>query len=106
MSNQRILRRRANQQPAFYRVHVEERNNLEFFKKKLLSKEKTRLELRKNTNLENLLIFLEFERMKLFKTGLLMLAVVALAVNAEEEFDSGKIFQFSILSYGYNGYDS
>merc|ERR1712227_936894 len=30
----------------------------------------------------------EFERMKLFKTGLLMLAVVALAVNAEEEFDS------------------
>jgi len=34
------LRRRANQQPAFYRVHVEERNNLEFFEKKLLSKEK------------------------------------------------------------------
>merc|ERR1712113_889901 len=30
----------------------------------------------------------EFERMKLFKTGLLMLAVVALAVNADEEFDS------------------
>merc|ERR1712168_1716668 len=30
----------------------------------------------------------EIERMKLFKTGLLMLAVVALAVNAEEEFDS------------------
>jgi len=30
----------------------------------------------------------EFKRMKLFKTGLLMLAVVALAVNAEEEFDS------------------
>ena len=36
--------------------------------------------------------FLEIERMKLFKTGLLMLAVVALAVNAEEEFDSGKTF--------------
>merc|ERR1711917_137293 len=30
----------------------------------------------------------EIERMKLFKTGLLMVAVVALAVNAEEEFDS------------------
>merc|ERR1712045_1093451 len=30
----------------------------------------------------------EIERMKLFKTGVLMLAVVALAVNAEEEFDS------------------
>ena len=97
MSNQRILRRRANQQPAFYRVHVEERNNLEFFEKKLLSKEKLytfrvekKIEITKR-------FFLEIERMKLFKTGLLMLAVVALAVNAEEEFDSGKIFVLRIL---------
>ena len=42
---------------------------------------------------KNKIFFLEIERMKLFKTGLLMLAVVALAVNAEEEFDSGKIFE-------------
>ena len=94
MSNQRILRRRANQQPAFYRVHVEERNNLEFFEKKLFIKREncTRLELRKEIKITKN-IFLEIERMKLFKTGLLMLAVVALAVNAEEEFDSGKIFE-------------
>ena len=98
MSNQRILRRRANQQPAFYRVHVEERNNLEFFEKKLLSKEKLytfRVEKKKIKITKS--IFLEIERMKLFKTGLLMLAVVALAVNAEEEFDSGKIFVLRIL---------
>ena len=35
--------------------------------------------------------------MKLFKTGLLMLAVVALAVNAEEEFDSGKTFFIEMI---------
>ena len=46
---------------------------------------------------KNKIFFLEIERMKLFKTGLLMLAVVALAVNAEEEFDSGKIFVLWIL---------
>ena len=44
-------------------------------------------------NKNKIFCFLEIERMKLFKTGLLMLAVVALAVNAEEEFDSGKIFE-------------
>ena len=56
----------------------------------------TRLELRKNKDYKKN-FFLEIERMKLFKTGLLMLAVVALAVNAEEEFDSGKIFVLRIL---------